>query len=109
METVSVAVQKGWTFTAPGMLHEISCRRVNDLHVLTIDGIAMNAESFGARDHLAGGGLAVIGIFVVLIILANIDHRQFPERGHVHRLVKQSLSQSAVAKKADRHLIGSTH
>ena len=58
---------------------------------------------------LAGGGFAVVRVFVVLIVLADVDHRQFPERRHVHRLVKQSLPERAVAEEADRDLIGAAH
>ena len=46
-------------------------------------------------------------VLVVEVVLADVDHRQRPERGHVHHLVEQSLTESAVAEEAHRDLIGS--
>jgi hypothetical protein len=42
-----------------------------------------------------------MGIFAVEIVLAGIDDRQLPERGHVHHLVEQPLAERAVAEEAD--------
>src|SRR5215510_8729006 len=69
----------------------------------------MDAERFGAVCHLSRRCLAITRVLVVLIVLADVNDRQLPERSHVHHFVKQSLSERALAEKADRHLIASTH
>ena len=42
-------------------------------------------------------------IFVVEVVLAHVDDRQFPQLRHVHRLVKHALTERAFAKETDRH------
>src|SRR6266576_3960420 len=43
-------------------------------------------------------------VFVIKIVLANVDHRQFPQRRQVHHFIQNALSQCSLAKKAHRHL-----
>src|SRR5207249_7777906 len=41
-------------------------------------------------------------VFVIKIVLANVDHRQFPQRRQVHHFIQNALSQCSLAKKAHR-------
>ena len=54
-----------------------------------------------------GRSLGVMGILTVLIVLTDVNNRQLPELGHIHRFVQEALAQGAIAKEADGHLIGS--
>ena len=90
--------------TAPREFDQFNARRVDDVNVLAIDGFGADAESFGPGRHLSRGGFAVVRVFVVLVVLANVDHGQFPERSHVHAFIKQPLAERAVAEEAGGHL-----
>src|SRR5215204_5138121 len=78
-------------------------------HVLAVQRLDVNPEGFSAASNFSGSGFAIMGVFVVLIVLTDIDDRQFPKRRHVHGLVKQSLAKRAVAEKTHSHLIAAAH
>src|SRR5574337_1314106 len=82
---------------------------MNGSHILTIDRFSVDSEAGGPRCHLTRGGFTVVRVLVVLVVLANVNDRQLPERRHVHSLVKQALPQRAVAKETDGHLIRAAH
>ncbi len=69
----------------------------------------MNAEGFGPSGHFAGGSFTIMGVLVVLIVLAHVEHRQIPQRRHVHGFIEQPLAEGAVAEETDRHLIALAH
>ena len=58
----------------------------------------------GARQDIAGERFGVVGVFVVEIVFADVDHGQLPQRGHVHDFVQQPLAQRAVAEETDSDL-----
>src|SRR5215469_2796713 len=43
-------------------------------------------------------------VFVIKIVLANVDYREFPQRREIHHFIQHALSQCSLAKKAHRHL-----
>ena len=43
-------------------------------------------------------------VFGVIVVFADVNHRQFPERGKIHHFIHDALSQRAFAEKAHRHL-----
>src|SRR6267143_4661164 len=45
-----------------------------------------------------------MSVFRIKIVLANVDHRQFPQRRQVHHFIENSLPQRSFAKKAHCHL-----
>src|SRR5204862_415228 len=57
----------------------------------------------------AGGSLGAGRVLAVEVVLADVDHRQRPERGHVHRLVQEALAERAVAEEARRDLAAAPH
>src|SRR5262249_45154966 len=92
VEAIGFAIEKTWTGAAASTRDGIYRCAVDSLDILTVKRFAVDAESFGARGQPPRGGFAVVGILVVLIVLANVDHRQFPERRHVHALIHEALS-----------------
>jgi len=54
--------------------------------------------------YRVGGRLEVVGVLVVEVALADVDHGQRPQRRHVHDLIQQPLAERAVAEEAGGHL-----
>src|SRR5438445_506794 len=71
--------------------------RVDELHVLAVDALGVDPEGPGPGEDLAGRRLGAGRVLAVEVVLADVDHRQRPERGHVHRLVQEALAERAVA------------
>ena len=44
-------------------------------------------------------------VFIVEVVLASVNHRQFPKCREVHHLVNYALAKSAFAKEAHCHLM----
>src|SRR5499427_3800178 len=82
---------------------------MNTVNVLAVDGFSVDAESSSPGGHFSGSGFSVACVLVVLIVLTDVNHRQFPEGSHVHAFVKQSLPERTLAKEADCYLIGTAH
>src|SRR5581483_11018730 len=80
-------------------------RVVHAAHVLPVALVAGDAERLRALREVAGGRLQVVGVLVVEVVLADVDHGQLPQRRHVHHLVQEALAQRALAEKADRDLV----
>ncbi len=78
VKPISLTLQKCRTVTVACALDEFERRGVNKFYILAVDRFGLYAERLSAGDHLTGGGFAVVGIFVVLVVLANIDDRQLP-------------------------------
>src|SRR5581483_10811603 len=78
---------------------------VHGANVLPVHLAALDPERARSREQLACGRLEVVRVLVVEVVLADVDHGQRPERGHVHDLVHESLAERALAEEADRDLI----
>src|ERR1019366_2528726 len=52
------------------------------------------------------GGFGEMGVLVVHVVLADVDHRQLPQRREIHDFVKRALAERTFTKKADRDLMG---
>ena len=81
-------------------------QRVDCQHVLPVDLMRLDAERFGPRGDRAGSDFFGFGVFRIAVVFAGIDHRQLPQGGHVHDLVKQPLRGRPVAKEAHGDIIG---
>src|SRR5215472_10981043 len=103
---VGVAEQKARSLTGPRPLDRSGRGCVHRHHVLAVDLGRLDAERPGARGQVARRRLQIVGVLVVEVVLADVDHRQAPERSHVHRLVEQALTKCPIAEEADGHLIG---
>src|SRR2546426_1087568 len=87
---------------APRALDRPRRRLVDGEHVLAVDLFGGNPERLGARRDRAGRDLLIGGVLVVEVVLPDVDHRQLPERGHVHHLVEEPLAERALAGEADQ-------
>src|SRR5258708_18967956 len=102
--TIGLTEYKGWSLTLARARHQALRQSIDRANILAIHLLGMHAESAGPGAHAAGSGLGVMGVFVILIVLTDVDHGEFPERGHIHKLVQHPLPKRAVAKEANRHL-----
>ena len=79
MEAVGVAVQKSRALAVARSFDQFSARFMNQPYVLTIDGLAVNTKPFRASQDFPGRGFAVMRIFVVVVVFANVEYGQLPE------------------------------
>jgi len=103
---IGVAQQKRRAFAAPRPLDQADHRLIDRTHILPVHLDGVNVERARPRQNLARGGLGKVGVFVVKIVLAHVNDRQLPERGHIHHFIQHTLSQRAFAKEHGDHLIG---
>src|SRR3989442_14605583 len=80
---VGLALEEGWPLAAARPLDELAHRRVDRLNVLAVDALGVDPEGFGARQDLAGDGLAAGGVLAVEGVLPDVNDGKLPERGHV--------------------------
>ena len=78
---------------------------VDRQHVLPVDLERLDPEGLGAGGDRARGDLVGPGVFRIAVVFAGIDHRQLPERCHVHDLVHQALRGGAVAEETDGDIV----
>src|SRR5260370_20522505 len=69
----------------------------------------MNTKGFRPAAHLARRRLRKVGVFIIEVILADIDHRQLPQRSHIHGLVEHSLAKRPIAEETNRYLVTAAH
>src|SRR5437588_1298862 len=104
--TVGVAQEKRGAPAAPGPLDELDGGAVHGAHVLSVDLPRLDPEGARSRQDVAGGRLEVVRVLVVLVVLADVDDGQRPERRHVHHLVEEPLPERPLAEEADGDLVG---
>src|SRR5438270_10068699 len=86
-------------------LDEVGGVRVDSTRVLTVDFARFDPERARPREDVARRDVEVVGVLVVLVVLADVDHWQPPERGHVHHLVDEPLAERALSEEAHRDLV----
>src|SRR6266852_1443753 len=101
---VCVAEQERGAVTATGALNQPLRDVIDSAHVLTVHGGGFQAEGSRPRQDVARRRFAVVRVFRVEIVLANVDHGKFEKLSKVHHLVQNALSQSTFSEEADRHL-----
>jgi len=89
-----------------GALDGAGRRVVHGEDVLAVDLLGRDPEGLGAAGDRARGRLRPVRVLVVHVVLADVDHRQLPERGHVHHLVEEALAERALAEEAGGDLVG---
>src|SRR3954454_12178649 len=70
-------------------------------NVLPVDLLGRNAECLRACGYRARRDFGDVRVLVVEVVLADVDDGQLPERGHVHDLVEEPLSERSVPEEAD--------
>src|SRR5688572_24408395 len=106
VEAIGVAEQNRRPFSIAGALYHFLRNGVNGTHVLPVDLMRRHTKSGASSLDVTGSRFRVMGVLVVHVVFADVDHREFPEGGHVHDFVEQALSESTVTEEADRHLTG---
>src|SRR6266446_2396534 len=101
---IRVAHQKRRPFTLPRPLHQPVRRRVHCSHILPVHALCLHSKRCSPRQNVSCGRLRIVRVFCIEIVLANVDHRQFPQCRQVHHFIENSLPQRSFSKKAHRHL-----
>src|SRR5712691_633562 len=109
VKAVGVQHQERGPVPTPGALDGKLGSVEHGADVLAVDLLRWDSERLPARYEVAGGRLGVVRVFVIEVVFAGVDHRQLPERRHVHHLVEDALPERALAEEADRDLVGATH
>src|SRR5580704_4044030 len=84
MVAIGVHQQQRGTIARPRPLHQLFRHTINRAHILAIHLFGRHAESRTARQNVARRGFREMRVLVVHVVFANVDHRQFPQRRHVH-------------------------
>src|SRR5512142_259522 len=103
---VGGADEEARPLAGPRPLDGAQRRLVDRDDVLAVDLVGRDPEGLRARRDRARGHVLPVRVLVVEVVLADVDHRQLPERGHVHHLVEQALAERALAEEADRDAVG---
>src|SRR5712692_10132377 len=104
-EAVGVAVKEARPLAAASARHRLLGGFEDRADVLAVDLLEGDREGFGPRPHGTGGRLRGRRVLAVEVVLADVEHRQLPERGHVQALVEQALPQRALAEEAGGDLV----
>src|SRR2546423_1297120 len=103
---VGAALEEVRSLAAPRPRDRALGRLVDGEHVLAVDLLRRDPERLRPRGDRAGGDVLVARVLVVEVVLADVDHGQLPERGHVHHLVEEPLAERALAEETDRDAVG---
>src|SRR5215469_621248 len=101
---ICIADQKRRPFALARAFYKALCRGINRAHILPVRAFRMHTERDPAREQVPGGCLGIVRVFVIEVVLTNVEYRQFPQRREVHHFIQNALSQRSLAKKAHRHL-----
>src|SRR6266436_545076 len=75
---ICLANQERGAIPLPRAVHQSLRRRVHRSHVLSIHAFCLHAKRSSPRENVPRRRLRIMRIFGVKIVLADIDHRQFP-------------------------------
>src|SRR5581483_5100876 len=105
--SASIASSSASVASSSLTIHERARGLVHRAHVEAVHADARHAVARGARADVLDREAALDRQALrVLVHLADVDHRQLPERGEVRRLVEPALVRGAVAEERDGNLIG---
>ena len=94
----------------PALLDRGLGRLVHGQHVVAVDLLAADAVAGGpAGDVRVAHHLRDVRAGAVEVVLADEDHRQVPDGGHVHAFVERALGHRAVAEETGDHLVALLH
>src|SRR6266700_4655854 len=109
MITIGIAEQEGWSLTLACPFDRSECHRVDSPYILTIYFFSRYTKGGGSGADLTGSGFTVMRIFVVEIVLTDVDYRQLPQRCHVHDLIHDPLIDGPIPKETDGYLVHTSH
>src|SRR5579859_85365 len=73
--TIGIGLQEGGTLALSRSLDQTRGNFVYRTHILAIDHRCFNSECCGAPQNCPGCCLGIMGVFVIQIIFADVDHR----------------------------------
>ena len=101
LPSVGLALQQRRPIAGPRPRDRFAGVAIDFEHVVAVDDLAGNRVALRAhRDILDRGHGLHRGEFAEAVVLADENHRQFPDRGEVERFVKGALVGGAVAEEA---------
>src|SRR5713226_1629879 len=101
---ICVAYQKRRPFAFTRPLHQPLRRGVHRSHVLPVRAFRLHSKRSSPSKNVPRRRLRIVRVFRIKIVLASVNHRQFPQCRQVHHFIQNSLPQRSFAKKAHRHL-----
>src|SRR5215469_5831334 len=101
---IGVAKNKSGASARARPFHEFSGNEMHRAHILPVHALRLQAERGCTRHNIACCRLGEMRVFRVQIILADVNHRQFPELRQVHHYVQNSLPQCSFTEEAHRNL-----
>src|ERR1035437_4948527 len=81
--SIGIAEQKGGPCSGASALNELIGCRVDCAHILPIHHFCKHSEGRSTGADVASRGLAIVGVLVVAVVLADVDHGQLPKLGEV--------------------------
>src|SRR5919204_3114672 len=90
---VRVAQEERRSVAASRARDKLRRRGVHGADVLAVHVDGVNSERARARQDVPRRDVEVVGVLVVEVVFADVDHGQRPERRQVHDLVEQALSE----------------
>ena len=104
---VGEAFDQGRAFAGPRARDRFLDHVIDLDGVVAVDGHAGHLIADGAVGYLRRRRRTPVGRAEgVLVVLADEQDRQFPDRGEIHRLVEDTLVRGAVAEERDDDLVG---
>ena len=104
---IGEALNQGRAAAATGPFDGLGRGVVHGQHVVAINRNAGQTVAFGPRgDGRIAGRISEGNFGGKLIVFADEQHRQLPDRGHVQPLVKGAVVHRPVAEKRDRDVVG---
>src|SRR5579859_6285870 len=108
-KAVGVAEKEGRPLALPRSFHHCARRIVNGTRVLAVYLFGEDTKGPSSSGQTARRGFREVGVFVVEVVLADVDHRKLPQRCHVHHFVEQALAKGAIPKETYRYLVAAAH
>src|SRR5258708_5608149 len=102
---VGIALQEGRAAAGARAIHQANRDFIHCAHVLSIHSRGFDSESGGAAENGARRRFLIVGVFVVLIVFAHVDHGQLPQLRKVHHFVERALAERASTEEPNYHAL----
>src|SRR5580700_5016929 len=102
---VGIALQECRPAAGAAAIHQSQCNFIHGANVLSVHSGRFDTEGSGTSENGARGGFLIVRVLVVLIVFADVDHRQLPQLRQVHYFVQRSLAERTFTEEADCHAI----
>src|SRR5262245_6234714 len=96
--TVGLELEESRALASPGTLDVLRRHGVDVTNVLAVDRLGGDPEGLSPCDNVPRRRLREMRVLVVAVVFAREDHRQLPELREVQLLIKEALTESALAE-----------